>query len=84
MIIKNVYPTVHQDPRDCLGEDVGYYYCKNCVEYGDILKVEYNRDKSKTDETYVHRNIAKRSFNLGWRISRRFDKRRSYENNQYR
>jgi len=40
---------------------------------GDILKVEYNRDKSKNDETYVHRNIAKRSFNLGWRISRRFD-----------
>tara|TARA_R100001510_G_C7480526_1_gene92717 strand:- start:110 stop:523 length:414 start_codon:yes stop_codon:yes gene_type:complete len=40
---------------------------------GDILKVEYNRDKSKTDESYVHRNIAKRSFNLGWRISRRFD-----------
>ena len=40
---------------------------------GDILKVEYNRDKSEKDETYVHRNIAKRSFNLGWRISRRFD-----------
>ena len=40
---------------------------------GDILKVEYNRDKSKTDETYVHRNIAKRSVILGWRISRRFD-----------
>ena len=40
---------------------------------GDILRVEYNRDKSKNDETYVHRNIAKRSFNLGWRISRRFD-----------
>ena len=40
---------------------------------GDILKVEYNRDKSKNDEAYVHRNIAKRSFNLGWRISRRFD-----------
>ena len=40
---------------------------------GDILKVEYNRDKSKKDESYVHRNIAKRSFNLGWRISRRFD-----------
>ena len=40
---------------------------------GDILKVEYNKDKSKKDESYVHRNIAKRSFNLGWRISRRFD-----------
>ena len=37
------------------------------------MKVEYNRDKSKKDESYVHRNIAKRSFNLGWRISRRFD-----------
>ena len=40
---------------------------------GDILKVEYNKDKSKNNEAYVHRNIAKRSFNLGWRISRRFD-----------
>jgi HSP20 family molecular chaperone IbpA len=40
---------------------------------GDILKVEYKKDKSESDETYVHRNIAKRSFNLGWRISRRFD-----------
>ena len=40
---------------------------------GDILRVEYKRDKSKNDEAYVHRNIAKRSFNLGWRISRRFD-----------
>ena len=47
-------------------------YEANDVE-GDILKVEYNRDKSKKDESYVHRNIAKRSFNLGWRISRRFD-----------
>ena len=45
---------------------------------GDILKVEYNRDKSKKDESYVHRNIAKRSFNLGWRISRRFDLNKLY------
>ena len=42
MIMKNVYPTVHEDPRDGLGSDVGYYYCKNCVEFGDILKVEEN------------------------------------------
>jgi hypothetical protein len=40
MTTKNVYPTVHEDPRDGRGCDVGYYYCKNCVEFGDIIKVE--------------------------------------------
>ena len=39
-----------------------------------ILKVNY--DKSKTDETgldYIHKGIAKRSFNLGWKIDGKFD-----------
>ena len=39
----------------------------------DILKVEYKKDKSAEMPDYIHRNIAKRAFNLGWRISRRFD-----------
>ena len=39
----------------------------------DILKVEYKKDKSVEKADYIHRNIAKRAFNLGWRISRRFD-----------
>lgn len=41
---------------------------------GDILRVEYNKKTSKDSETsYIQRNIAKRAFNFGWRISRRFD-----------
>lgn len=41
---------------------------------GDILRVEYNKKASKDSETnYIQRNIAKRAFNFGWRISRRFD-----------
>ena len=46
---------------------------------GDILKVVYK--KSDTDSTssdkpkpeYIQKNIAKRAFDFGWRISRRFD-----------
>jgi len=39
----------------------------------DILKVEYKKETSANEADYIHRNIAKRAFNLGWRISRRFD-----------
>ena len=46
----------------------------------NILKVNY--DKSKADESccgggcecdYIHRGIAKRSFNLGWKIDSKFN-----------
>ncbi len=40
---------------------------------GDILRVEYKKDPGSNNNEYIHRNIAKRAFNLGWRISRRFD-----------
>lgn len=40
---------------------------------GDILRVEYKKDHGSTDNEYIQRNIAKRAFNFGWRISRRFD-----------
>ena len=41
---------------------------------GDILRVEYKKDDvSSNAEDYIQRNIAKRAFNFGWRISRRFD-----------
>ena len=42
---------------------------------GDILKVSYS--KSSLDKTedlhFYHSGIAKRSFDLGWKIARRFD-----------
>ena len=38
----------------------------------NILKVNY--DKSKNDNLdYIHKGIAKRSFNLGWKIDSKFD-----------
>ncbi len=40
---------------------------------GDILRVEYKKDPGSNDNEYIQRNIAKRAFNFGWRISRRFD-----------
>ena len=40
---------------------------------GDILRVEYKKDKGSHEAEYIQRNIAKRAFNFGWRISRRFD-----------
>ena len=42
---------------------------------GDVLRVSY--DKKDLDEIkdthFYHSGIAKRSFNLGWKIARRFD-----------
>ena len=40
---------------------------------GDILRVEYKKDTGANNTEYIQRNIAKRAFNFGWRISRRFD-----------
>jgi len=40
---------------------------------GDILRVEYKKDAGHNGTEYIQRNIAKRAFNFGWRISRRFD-----------
>ena len=40
---------------------------------GDILRVEYKKGNGSNKNEYIQRNIAKRAFNFGWRISRRFD-----------
>ena len=40
---------------------------------GDILRVEYKKESGSAATEYIQRNIAKRAFNFGWRISRRFD-----------
>ena len=40
----------------------------------DILKVSYKRESTELVDKHVHYSgIAKRSFNLGWKIARRFD-----------
>lgn len=42
---------------------------------GDILRVTYEKDgENENDVTnYIHKGIARRSFNLGYKISSRFD-----------
>ena len=42
---------------------------------GDVLRVTYEKDgESEIDVTnFIHRGIARRSFNLGYKISSRFD-----------
>ena len=40
---------------------------------GDILRVEYKKGNGSNENEYIQRNIAKRAFNFGWRISGRFD-----------
>ena len=40
---------------------------------GNIIRVNYERPKSELDDEYIHKGIAKRSFNLGWKIDSKFD-----------
>ena len=41
---------------------------------GDVLRIFYNKETQEdADRTYIHRGIAKRSFNLGYKIASKFD-----------
>ena len=35
---------------------------------GNIIRINYDKSKIEDDKNYYHRGIAKRSFNLGWKI----------------
>jgi len=40
----------------------------------NILRINYDKSKQEDMEVdYIHRGIAKRSFNLGWKIDSKFD-----------
>ena len=39
----------------------------------NTLRVNYNKDKADDSLDYIHKGIAKRSFNLGWKIDSKFD-----------
>tara|TARA_B100002019_G_scaffold282985_1_gene288854 strand:+ start:485 stop:898 length:414 start_codon:yes stop_codon:yes gene_type:complete len=40
---------------------------------GNIIRVNYDKSKLEDDTNYYHRGIAKRSFNLGWKIDSKYD-----------
>ena len=45
---------------------------------GDMITFSYDKDKNpEPKRNYIHRGIAKRSFNLGWKIDSKFDLRKS-------
>ena len=39
----------------------------------NILRINYTKAKEEEDVDYIHKGIAKRSFNLGWKIDSKFD-----------
>ena len=40
---------------------------------GNIIRVNYDKPKEEDLGEYIHRGIAKRSFNLGWKIDSKFE-----------
>ena len=74
-------------PVDIYEDENGIYFDIACTGLNkkqidvnvenDILKVSYKKDPNSEDinsASYCHYSgIAKRSFNLGWKIARRFD-----------
>jgi len=42
---------------------------------GNILRINYNKQEKsdKSDKQYLYKGIARRSFNLGWKIDSKFD-----------
>jgi len=45
------------------------------IEHGNMLRVSYLTKESHEDSTikYLHKSIARRKFNLGWKISSKYD-----------
>ena len=40
---------------------------------GNLLKVSHEKDSSLDDTNYIHKGIARRAFNLGWKVSPKYD-----------
>jgi len=40
---------------------------------GNIIKINYERPKEEFEYTFIHKGIAKRFFNLGWKIDNKFN-----------
>ena len=39
----------------------------------NVLRINYTKAKKEEDVDYIHKGIAKRSFNFGWKIDSKFD-----------
>ena len=72
-----------QHPVDILETEDGLHFeiactglTKKDIEInveGDVLRITYNKDEDNIPEgTWIHRGIARRSFNLGYKIAPKF------------
>lgn len=39
----------------------------------DVLRIQYENKKDNDSKKYIHKGIARRSYNLGWKIGAQFD-----------
>ena len=72
-------------PLDIFEDENGLYFDIACTGLtkkqvkvdieGDVLRVSYTKKDKDEDKDlhHYHSGIAKRNFNLGWKIARRFD-----------
>ena len=85
---RNFFPVVESKiphPVDIYESDFGLHFEIACTGLtkkdvqinieGDVLRISYNKEKNETDNgyKYIHRGVAKRSFNLGYKISSKFN-----------
>ena len=78
-----VFDAKIQHPVDILETEDGLHFEVACTGLtkkdieinveGDILRISYNKDEDNVPEgTWIHRGIARRSFNLGYKIAPKF------------
>ena len=46
----------------------------------NMLKVSHEKDSSNDGIDYIHKGIARRAFNLGWKVSPKYDLKSGLEN----
>jgi HSP20 family molecular chaperone IbpA len=77
----------HSHPVDIFETDKGLHFEVACTGLtkkdielnieGDVLKITYSKDAEAADteaqgRNYIHKGVAKRSFNLGYKIASKF------------
>jgi HSP20 family molecular chaperone IbpA len=77
---RNFFPVVESKiphPVDIYESDFGLHFEIACtgLTKADVLRISYTKEKNETDNgyKYIHRGVAKRSFNLGYKISSKFN-----------
>jgi len=75
----------HSHPVDIYENDEGLFFEVACTGLtkdqvnlsieGDIIKISHNKNITEldTEQEYIHKGIARRSFNLGYKVANKYD-----------